>query len=270
MAATLTDSHCHLNFEHLRNNLPQILQNARENGVGHMLCVGVTIEKLPEVLALAHAYSNIFASVGVHPDEQKGHEPSIHELVQLADDSRVVAIGETGLDYYRLKGDMTWQQDRFRRHIRAARETHKPLIVHTREAAADTIRVLTEEEAGSVGGVMHCFTESWETARSALDMGFYISFSGIVTFRNADTLRAVAAKVPADRLLIETDSPYLAPMPHRGKTNEPAFVRYVAEEIAKVRGVTFEEIARTTTENFFKLFKHAHTCACVAAAKSTP
>jgi TatD DNase family protein len=258
MAATLTDSHCHLNFELLRNNLSQVLQNARENGVGHMLCVGVTIEKFPEVLALAHEHPNIFASVGVHPDEQKGHDPSVDELVQLANDPCVVAIGETGLDYYRIKGDMTWQQDRFRRHIRAARVCDKPLIVHTREAAADTIRVLQEEGAVMVGGVMHCFTESWETARAALDMGFYISFSGIVTFRNAESLRTVASMVPADRLLIETDAPYLAPVPYRGKTNEPAYVRHVATQLADVRGISLEELAITTTNNFFALFRQAH------------
>jgi TatD DNase family protein len=257
MVASLTDSHCHLNFEHLLKNLPQILKNAHENGVGHMLCVSVTIEKFPEVLALAHEHPNIFASVGVHPDEQQGLDPSVDELVQLANDSRVVAIGETGLDYYRIKGDMSWQQDRFRRHIRAACRTQKPLIVHTREAAADTIRVLQEEGAESVGGVMHCFTENWETARAALDLGFYISISGIVTFRSADVLRTVAAKVPADRLLIETDAPYLAPVPHRGRTNEPAFVRQVAEELARLRGTSVEEIARSTTDNFFTLFKKA-------------
>jgi TatD DNase family protein len=257
MAASLTDSHCHLNFELLRNNLPQVLQNARDNGVGHMLCVGVTIEKLPEVLALAHEHPNIFASVGVHPDEQKGHDPSVDELVQLANDPHVVAIGETGLDYYRIKGDMTWQQDRFRRHIRAACVTRKPLIIHTREAAADTIRVLEEEGAESVGGVMHCFTESWETARAALDMGFYISFSGIVTFRSAEPLRTVARMVPSDRLLIETDAPYLAPVPYRGRTNEPAYVRYVALELAKLRDTSVDEIANFTTRNFFALFPHA-------------
>jgi TatD DNase family protein len=258
MAATLTDSHCHLNFELLRNNISQVLLNARENGVGHMLCVGVTIEKFPEVLALAHEHPNIFASVGVHPDEQTGHDPSVDELVQLAKDPRVVAIGETGLDYFRIKGDMTWQQDRFRRHIRAARLCHKPLIIHTRDAAADTIRVMQEEGAELVGGVMHCFTESWETARAALDMGFYISFSGIVTFRNAELLRAVASKVPSERILIETDSPYLAPVPYRGKTNEPAYVRHVAVELAKVRGISLDDLARITTENFFRLFHQAH------------
>lgn len=259
MAFSLTDSHCHLNFEQLLNNLPRVLQNARENGVGHMLCVGVTIEKLPEVLALAHDHPNIFASVGVHPDEQKGHDPSVDELVQLAQDPCVVAIGETGLDYFRIKGDMTWQQDRFRRHIRAAIRTQKPLIIHTREAAADTIRLLQEERAESVGGVMHCFTESWETARAALDLGFYISISGIVTFRNAESLRAVAARIPVDRLLIETDAPYLAPMPHRGKTNEPAYVLHVAEELAKLRGVSLDELAQTTTDNFFSLFRSARS-----------
>jgi TatD DNase family protein len=257
MAAHLIDSHCHLNFELLRNNLPQVLQNARENGVGHMLCVCVTIEKFPEVLALAHEHSNIFASVGVHPDEQNGCDPSVDELVQFAQDSRVVAIGETGLDYFRIKGEMGWQQERFRRHIRAACAVRKPLIIHTRDAADDTIRLLQEEGAESVGGVMHCFTEGWETARAALDLGFYISFSGIVTFRSAESLRTVARKIPNDRLLIETDAPYLAPVPHRGKTNEPAFVLHVAQELARLRGMTFEELAQSTTQNFFKLFQGA-------------
>ena len=257
MAPSLTDSHCHLNFESLHSNLPQVLQNARDNGVGHMLCIGVTLEKFPEVIALAHDYPNIFASVGVHPDEQGGCDPAVEQLVELAQDPRVVGIGETGLDYFRLKGDLRWQQDRFRRHIRAARLINKPLIIHTREAAADTLQILREEGAGQVGGVMHCFTESWETARTALDLGFYISFSGIVTFRNADALRAVATRVPADRLLIETDAPYLAPVPYRGKTNEPALVRYVAEQVAHLRGVSVDEIATITTENFFRLFRAA-------------
>ena len=261
MIASLTDSHCHLNFEHLQKNFSQVLRNARENGVGHMLCVSVTLEKFPEVLAIAHAHAHIFASVGVHPDEQQGQDPSVEELVRLADDRRVVAIGETGLDYFRIKGDMTWQQERFRRHIQAARATGKPLIIHTREAAQDTIRILREEQAESVGGVMHCFTENWDTAQAALDLGFYISFSGIVTFRNAEALREVARKVPADRLLVETDAPYLAPMPHRGKTNEPAFVRHVAEQLASLRAVSLEELATTTTRNFFSLFRSAHPVA---------
>lgn len=257
MAASLTDSHCHLNFSLLQDNLHQVLRNARENGVGHMLCVGVTLEKFPEVLALAQTYPQIFASVGVHPDEQQGHDPSIDELVQRATDPRVIAIGETGLDYFRLKGDMSWQQERFRRHIRAARTAGKPLIIHTREAAADTIRILREEGADTVGGVMHCFTESLETAQAALDLGFYISFSGIVTFRNAEALRNVARNVPIDRLLVETDAPYLAPMPHRGKTNEPAFVRHVAEHLAGLRDIPFDELAASTTRNFFSLFRGA-------------
>jgi TatD DNase family protein len=257
MAPALTDSHCHLNFETLRDQLPRVLQNARDNGVGHMLCIGVTVEKLPEVVALAHQYPQVFASVGVHPDEQQGHDPSVEELLAFADDPRVVAIGETGLDYYRIQGDMTWQQERFRRHIRAARACGKPLVIHTRESAADTLRILREEGADTVGGVMHCFTESWDTAQAALDLGFYISFSGIVTFRNAEALRAVADRVPADRLLIETDAPYLAPVPHRGRTNEPAFVRHVAELLAERRGVSFDTLARTTTENFFQLFRSA-------------
>jgi TatD DNase family protein len=257
MEPLLTDSHCHLNFEPLGNSLNQVLQNARERGVGHMLCVAVNLEKFPEVLALAQTHENIFASVGVHPDEQQGADPSVDELCALAQDPRVVAIGETGLDYYRLKGDLTWQQDRFRRHIRAARICNKPLIIHTRDAAADTIRILHEENAGSVSGVMHCFTESWETARAALDLGFYISFSGIVTFRSADSLRDVAIQVPQDRLLIETDAPYLAPVPYRGKTNEPAYVREVAETLARIRKSTLNEIAMITTKNFFSLFRQA-------------
>jgi TatD DNase family protein len=257
MEPLLTDSHCHLNFEPLGKSLNQVLQNARERGVGHMLCVAVNLEKFPEVLALAQTHENIFASVGVHPDEQQGADPSVDELCALAQDPRVVAIGETGLDYYRLKGDLTWQQERFRRHIRAARICNKPLIIHTRDAAADTIRILHEEDAGSVSGVMHCFTESWETARAALDLGFYISFSGIVTFRSADSLRDVAIQVPQDRLLIETDAPYLAPVPYRGKTNEPAYVREVAETLARIRKSTLNDIATITTKNFFSLFRQA-------------
>jgi TatD DNase family protein len=257
MTQSLTDSHCHLNFDPLRQTLPQVLQNARDNGVGHMLCVAVNIEKLPEILEIARQHACIFASVGVHPDAQHGIEPSVDELVSLAQDERIVAIGETGLDYYRLQGDLTWQQERFRRHIRAARACGKPLIIHTREAAADTLRIMREEGAKAVGGVMHCFTESWETAQAALDLGFHISLSGIVTFRNAEALRVVARQVPDDRLLIETDAPYLAPVPHRGKTNEPAYVRHVAELLANLRQTTLNELAERTTANFFQLFSSA-------------
>lgn len=257
MQPALVDSHCHLNFEPLGASIDSVLQNARANGVGHMLCVSVTIEAFPEVRALAHRYDCVFASVGVHPNERDVREPTVEELVELANDARVVAIGETGLDYFRSQGDLGWQQERFRRHIRAAKRCHKPLIIHTRDAAADTLRIMVEEAAGDVGGVMHCFTESWEVARQALDLGFHVSFSGIVTFRNAEALRAVARQVPLARLLVETDAPYLAPVPKRGKTNEPAFVRYVAECIAEVRGVSLSAIAAATTENFFRLFAAA-------------
>ncbi len=253
----LVDSHCHLHFDPLRADLDGVLARARTNGVGWMLCVSVTLETFPEVLALAHGHPAVYASVGVHPNERVGREPEEDELVALAADPRVVAIGETGLDYYRSQGETTWQQERFRRHIRAARRARKPLIVHTREAAADTLAILRAEGAAEAGGVMHCFTENWETARAALDMGFYISFSGILTFRNADALREVARKMPADRLLVETDAPYLAPVPHRGQTNEPAYVRHVAETLAKVRGEDFETVTARTTENFFALFRTA-------------
>ncbi len=250
----LVDSHCHLNFDPLNASLPAVLARAQENGVSHMLCVSVTLEKFPEVRALAEQHDNIFASVGVHPNERDIAEPTVEQLQALAEHPRVVAIGETGLDYYRSEGDLTWQQERFRTHIRAARAAKKPLIIHTREAPADTLRIMAEEGAGEAGGVMHCFTESWEVARRALDLGFYISFSGIITFRNADALRDVARRVPADRLLVETDCPYLAPVPFRGKTNEPAFVRYVAEQVAVVRETSPDLVAQTTTQNFFSLF----------------
>lgn len=253
----LVDSHCHLTFAPLSTDLPAIFDRARANAVRHMLCVCVTLEGFPAVRALAHQYDHVYASVGVHPSERDGTDPTTDELTALASDDRVVAVGETGLDYYRCTGDMTWQQERFRRHIRAARAVGKPLIIHTREAAADTLRLMTEEGAGECGGVMHCFTESWDVARAALDLNFYISFSGIVTFKNAEALRDVARRVPADRLLIETDSPYLAPVPHRGKTNEPSFVRHVAEQLATLRGESLAELAAATSNNFFSLFKHA-------------
>ncbi|MBI3545475.1 MAG: TatD family hydrolase [Gammaproteobacteria bacterium] len=264
----LVDSHCHLNFDPLNTCLEDVLQRARDNGVGHMLCVAVTLEAYPEIRQLAQQHAHIFASVGVHPNETEGHEPSVDELVDLADNPRVVAIGETGLDYFRSQGDLSYdqtngvgrhlqQQERFRHHIRAAKKSGKPLIIHTRDAAQDTLRIMREEGAGEIGGVMHCFTESQDVARAALDLNFYISFSGIVTFRNAEALRDVAKNVPADRLLIETDSPYLAPVPYRGKTNEPAFVRHVAECLANLRQLSVESIADLTTRNFFTLFKHA-------------
>jgi len=251
------DSHCHLDFPDLANNLDELLGRMRDNNVSHALCVSVNLENFPKVLALAETHSNLFASVGVHPDYENLAEPKAAQLASLADNSRVVAIGETGLDYFRLQGDLEWQRERFRQHIRAARQCGKPLIIHTRAAAADTLRIMAEEGADTVGGVMHCFTESWEVAQQAIDMNFYISFSGIVTFKNAVALKDVARKIKLGRMLIETDSPYLAPVPHRGQTNQPAFVRHVAEAIADLRGVSVNEIASATTDNFFTLFKAA-------------
>ncbi|MFQ5937293.1 MAG: TatD family hydrolase [Acidiferrobacterales bacterium] len=253
----LVDSHCHINFEPLVADLDGVLLRASDNGVTHLLCVGVNLEDLPQVMELSRAHNYVFASAGVHPNEREGREPSEDDLVTLAGDPRVVAVGETGLDYYRSHGELGWQQERFRRHIRAARTAAKPLIVHMRDAASDTLRIMREESAGEVGGVMHCFTSTWDVAKAAMDLGFYISFSGIVTFKNAEALRAVASQVPNDRLLVETDSPYLAPVPYRGKTNEPAFVRYVADQLAAVRSLTVEALAEQTTANFFALFKHA-------------
>ena len=229
----------------------------QQRRVTHALCISVNLETWPAVLALAQAHGNLWASVGKHPDQTEGREPDVAELVRLSGHPRVVAIGETGLDYYWLKDAPQWQRERFRNHIRAAREAGLPLIVHTRDAAADTIRLMREEGAGQAGGVMHCFTESREVAELALDLGFYISFSGIVTFKNAVALKEVAKAVPLDRLLIETDAPYLAPAPYRGKTNEPGYVTHVAEEIARLRQVPLESIAATTTENFFRLFAKA-------------
>ncbi len=250
----LVDSHCHLDFPELADNLPAILEKMRENDVGAALCISVTLEDFPKVLALAEQHDNLYASVGVHPDYPDLREPTVAELVELAQHPKVVAIGETGLDYYRLSGDLEWQRERFRVHIRAARQSRKPLIIHTRSASADTLRLMREEGASEAGGVMHCFTESWEVAQGALEMGFHISFSGIVTFKNAKDLKDVARQVPLDRLLVETDSPYLAPVPYRGKTNQPAWVKHVAEEVARLQNRTFAEIAAATTGNFYKLF----------------
>ena len=224
------------------------------NSVTHALCVSVNLQTFPDVLAIAVRFPNIFASAGVHPDDRSGEEPDIDRLVGLADHPKVVAIGETGLDYYRVEGDTEWQRERFRTHIRAARQSRKPLIVHTREAAEDTLRIMREEAAAGVGGVMHCFTETAEVARRALDMNFMISFSGIVTFKNATALKDVAREVPLESMLIETDSPYLAPVPYRGKINQPAYVRFVAEEIARLKGISIESVASATTANFFRLF----------------
>ena len=251
----LVDSHCHLDFPDLAVNIDELLANMRENDVSHALCVSVNLQDLPRVLALSENHPNLFASVGVHPDYENLEEPQSIQLATLACHPRVVAIGETGLDYFRLKGDLEWQRERFRQHIRAARLCNKPLIIHTREAAEDTLRIMEEEGADTVGGVMHCFTESWEVAQQAMALNFYISFSGIVTFKKAVGLKDIATRVPLERMLIETDSPYLAPVPHRGKTNQPAFVKHVAEEIAALRGISLDQVAEATTRNFFKLFK---------------
>ncbi|MES2298346.1 MAG: TatD family hydrolase [Pseudomonadota bacterium] len=252
------DSHCHINFPELAQRMPQILDKMVENQVSHALCVSVDLPDFPQVLALAEQYPHIYASVGVHPDYVDTPEPSVEQLVALSDHPKIVAIGETGLDYFRLTGDLEWQRERFRVHIRASRQTRKPLIIHTRAASADTIRLMREEgagtEQGGVAGVMHCFTESLDVAQAALEMGFYISFSGIVTFKSARELQAVAKAVPIERILIETDSPYLAPVPHRGKMNEPGFVCHVAEYLATLKGLPLEQVARQTTDNFFNLF----------------
>ena len=248
------DSHCHLDFPELTDRLPEVLANMAAADVEHALCVSVTLEDWPRVAALARAHPQLSASVGVHPDNSGVREPSVAELVELSRTDKIVAIGETGLDYFRATGDMSWQRERFRTHIRAARESGKPLIIHTRAAAEDTLRIMKEEHADEAGGVMHCFTEDWSTAQAALDLGFHISISGIVTFKNAAVVRDVAARVPSERLLVETDSPYLAPVPFRGKTNEPAFVVHVAATVASLRQVPAQAIAAATTRNFHRLF----------------
>jgi len=253
----LVDSHCHLDFPELADKLDSVFELMRANQVERALCVSVTLEDFPRVRRLAETYPNLHASVGVHPDYE-GITVTVGQLVTLANHPRVVAIGETGLDYYRLKGDLEWQRERFRTHIRAARECGKPLIIHTREAAEDTLRIMHEERAGEAGGVMHCFTESWEMAEAAMGMGFHISFSGIVTFKNAKTLKEVARRVPLENMLVETDAPYLAPMPYRGKTNQPGYVRHVAAEIARLKGVTLEQVAQKTTNNYYQLFRVIH------------
>jgi TatD DNase family protein len=251
------DSHCHINFPEFAARMPEVLGAMAQNRVSHALCVGVNFAELPSVLDLAAAHPHIYASVGVHPDHDQDEEPTVERLIELSARPKVVAIGETGLDYYRLKGDLEWQRERFRTHIRASIATGKPLIIHTRSASEDTLRIMREEGAEKAGGVMHCFTETREVAEAAMDLGFYISFSGILTFKNAKELKEVARVVPLGRMLIETDSPYLAPVPFRGKVNEPAFVIHVAEEVARLKEVPVEQVAQATTANFFKLFHDA-------------
>jgi TatD DNase family protein len=265
------DSHCHLSFPELAAELPAIRAAMAQARVDRALCICTTIEEFESVHGLALAHDNFWATVGVHPDNEDIYEPTVDDLVQRAALPRVVAIGETGLDYYQMdtrKGgrnlaDMEWQRERFRTHIRAARCAGKPMVIHTRAASDDTLAILREEgedgSARSVGGVFHCFTETTEVARAALDLGYYISFSGILTFKSAADLREVAALVPLDRILIETDSPYLAPVPYRGKTNNPSYVPYVAAQIATLRGMAAEEVGRVTSANFERLFRGVKT-----------
>lgn len=249
------DSHCHLDFPDLAENVPEILQNMRNNQVTHALVVNVSMDRWSALIDLVNRHDELFASVGVHPDYEDTYEPSVEELVTLGQSSdKIVAIGETGLDYFRQSEPLEWQRERFRTHIRASKASGLPLIIHTRAASEDTLRIMREENADEAGGVMHCFTESWDVAKAAMDLGFYISFSGIVTFKNAVELQQVARQIPLDRLLIETDSPFLAPVPYRGKTNDPSKVIHVAEKIADLRGLPVADIARHSTDNFFNLF----------------
>ena len=248
------DSHCHLAFPELAGDIDGVLARMAAAGVGRALSVCTRLDEFERIHALALRDERIFASVGVHPDTTGAEEPSVARLVELACLPRVIAIGETGLDYYRLPEPLEWQRDRFRTHIRAAREAGRPLIIHTRSASADTLRIMREERAEEAGGVMHCFTETLEVARAAIDMGFYVSFSGIVTFKNARDLQAVAKALPLDRLLIETDAPYLAPVPFRGRTNEPAFVPHVAQKLADLHGTSTDRVESMTQENFMRCF----------------
>ncbi len=253
----LVDSHCHINFDPLCQDIEGLMCRAKQNQVDYMLCVAVNLEDYPQIEKLAAQYENVFSSVGVHPNYTDCREPECAELVELARNPDVIAIGETGLDYFRNQGDAPWQKKRFENHIHAGREVGKPLIIHTRAAANDTMDMLEGLRAADCGGVMHCFAEDWATARRALDIGFYISFSGIVTFKNAQSLRDVARKTPLDRMLIETDSPYLAPVPHRGKVNEPGFARHTAEFLSDFLSVPLAALAESTTDNFFRLFSDA-------------
>jgi TatD DNase family protein len=252
------DSHCHLSFPQLKSQLPDVLAAMRAAQVERAICICTTIEEFDEVHGLALAHDNLWSTVGVHPDNEGVHEPSVDDLVSRSQRPKVVAIGETGLDYYRLGSrsvaDMAWQRERFKVHIEAARRTSLPLVVHTRSASADTLAILAEAGQGAVRGVFHCFTETAEVARGALELGFHISFSGILTFRNAAELREIAAWVPLERTLIETDSPYLAPVPYRGKTNSPAYVPHVAAELARIKGLPVEAVAKATRLNTERLF----------------
>ena len=249
------DSHCHLDFPDLQENLSEILENMKRNQVTHALCVSVNLPDWPRIVNLIETHGNLWGSVGVHPDYEDTPEPDVDMLCRHAQHPRIVAIGETGLDYYRLSEPLDWQRERYRVHIRAGNQSGLPLIIHTRSSAEDTLRLMREENAAGCGGVMHCFTESWEVAQQAMEQNFYISLSGIVTFKNATQLHDVARRMPLDRLLIETDSPYLAPVPYRGKRNDPSKVIHVAEKIAEIKQIPVSEVAEASTNNFFNLFK---------------
>ncbi len=253
----LIDSHCHLDrvgLEPYEGDFARFMSTTLAEGIEHLLCVSIDLESWPAMLALVAEYPQISVSVGVHPNDKERREPTVDELLGHARNEKVVAIGETGLDYFHGVGELDWQRERFRQHIRAARGADLPLIIHTRNACSDTIRIMQEEGADEAAGVMHCFTENWSMAKQALDMGFFVSFSGIITFKNAAELREVVKQVPADRLLIETDSPYLAPVPHRGKPNQPMHVRHVAECVAELKGMTCEAVAELTAANFYRCF----------------
>lgn len=258
----LVDSHCHLDrvdLEPYDNDFNRFISQTLESGVEHMLCVSIDLESWPAMVSLIEEYPQITMSVGVHPNDRDRREPSAEELIELSNKPKVVAIGETGLDYFRSDGDLDWQRVRFRTHIMAAKGCGKPLIIHTRAAKADTIEIMREEGAEVAGGVMHCFTEDWPMAKQALDLGFYISFSGIITFKNAADLRDVVKQVPMEQLLIETDSPYLAPVPYRGKSNQPRYVKQVAECVADLKGMTVAAVAEQTKQNFFRCFPMAQS-----------
>ena len=253
----LIDSHCHLDRIDLKpydNDFNNFMLDAKAKKIEHLLCISIDLATYPKMLNLVENHHNISVTVGAHPNAQEGVNPTLDELITLANNDKVIGIGETGLDYFRSEGDLEWQRQRFRDHIKVAKILNKPLIIHTREAKTDTLKILREETAEQVGGIIHCFTEDWNFAKAAMDLNFYISFSGIVTFNNTDVIKEVAKKMPANRILIETDSPYLAPIPFRGKPNYPLYVQYVAEQLATLRGVSFEEISESTTNNFYELF----------------
>ena len=251
---SLIDSHCHIPLLSEDISVVDIINNAKQNDIEHMLCVAIDLEGSPDIINLASQHDMISASVGIHPNTELENEATTEDILSLASKEEVVAVGETGLDYFRSEGDLDWQRNRFRTHINAAKELDKPLIIHTREAKDDVIRILKEEGADQVGGVMHCFVDDWETAQAAMDLNFLISFSGIVTFKNAKELHEVAKLVPLEQMLVETDSPYLAPVPFRGKTNQPAYVRHVAEYISTLKEIDFEVLANQTTSNYHNLF----------------